>query len=185
MSKISGQQLYDYAKSHGLCSEVSKNWTIKHFHLIAEALGVDEQVLTAFSGFHNYKKMSEHDGIFAYAITNKRFIIAQKKMIGSVSQTISLNNVNDITMKKGMLNHVITVDTIKETFNVSTSDAKTAQNIYAEIHAALETAKRGSASSNAGSQTISTQLIELKKLLDTGIITQRDFDLKKQKILGI
>lgn len=33
--------------------------------------------------------------------------------------------------------------------------------------------------------SMTTQLTELKSLLDSGIITQADFDAKKQQILGI
>ena len=184
MAKVTGQTLYLYANKHGLCTEVSSSWMVKHFSLIAESIYPDEQVLTAFSGFHNYQSISKHDGCFAYVITDKRFILAQKKIIGSVLQTISLQNVNDITMKKGLVNHTITVDTIKETFNVNTSDAESAKRVYTEIHNALETAKSGVARS-VGAQNVTAQLVELKKLLNAGIINQRDFETKKKQILGI
>lgn len=187
MAQVTAQQLYDYAKSHGLCCELSKSWTLKHFQLIVDTLTDDERVLTAFSGFHNYKSSSEHDNIFAYAVTNKRFILAQKKMIGSVCQTISLQNVNDITMSKKLLTNIVTVDTIKETFNIKASDSQTIQNIYNEVHKALEAAKRtpAQAAQAPGSGNMTAQLVELKKLLDAGIITQRDFEAKKRQILGI
>ena len=105
------QQMYDYAESNGLISQVSKNWSIKHFRMIAESLDADESVLTAFVGFHNYKSMSQHDGCFAYVITNKRFIMAQKKLIGGICQAVSLQNINDITLKKGIVSHTVTIDT--------------------------------------------------------------------------
>lgn len=183
-SPRTAQELCNYSETHGLNGGISKSWNLKHFGLIADSLAKDEYVLTAFVGFHNYKSMSKHDGCFAYAITNKRFIMAQKKMIGSTFQTVSLKNINDITMDKGILAHKITIDTIKETFNVETSDPKTAQNIHTAIQNALAHTKRNQ-SSNPGVLTASAQLIELKKLLDAGIITQRDFDLKKKQLLGI
>ncbi len=186
MPRVTAQQLYDYAKSHGLCREVSQNWTIKHFQLISDALAPDERVLTAFCGLHNYKSASQHDSTFAYAVTNKRFILAQKKLIGSVFQTISLQNVNDITMNKKLLVHTLTIDTIKETFNIAVNDPQMLQNIYNEVHRALEIVKNGAgqpAQQSTGSMT--AQLVELKKLLDAGIITQKGFDAKKSQILGI
>lgn len=187
MARVTAQQLYDYAKSHGLCCELSKSWTIKHFQLIADTLEDNERVLTSFSGFHNYKSASTHDNIYAYAVTNKRFILAQKKLIGSVCQAISLQNVNDITINKKLLTNIVTIDTIKETFNVQASDSKTIQNIYDEVHKALEVAKRSSGQSPqlSVSGDLTAQLVELKKLLDAGIITQRDFEAKKRQILQI
>lgn len=189
MSAVTATQMYNYAKSHKVCSEISSSWTLKHFQLIADSIASDERVLTAFCGFHNYISMSKHDGIFAYAITNKRFILAQKKMIGSVFQSISLQNINDITMSKNFLSHTVTIDTMKETFNVEASDAVTIQNIYNEINKAIETAKRMNTSRQAvqpsGNGNVTTQLMELKKLLDAGIINQNDFEAKKKQILGI
>lgn len=176
-------ELYTYCKVHELGVGISKSWSLKHFGLIEDALSPDEQVLTAFAGFYNYKSATQHNGNFAYAITNKRFIIAQKKMIGSVVQTVSLANVNDITMNKKLIYHTIVVDTIKETFGVSVSEAKVAQNIYDAIHSAMEKAKGTSGVSDASNMT--SQLMELKKLLDAGIITSHDFELKKRQLLGI
>lgn len=177
-------ELYAYCKVHGLGTGISEGWTLKHFGMIEDALTPDEQVLTAFVGFHNYKSMSSHDGNFAYVITNKRFILAQKKLIGGTIQTISLSNVNDVTLSKNLVNHFVVVDTIKETFNVNTQDAKTAENIYHAIHKALGDTKAPRPVSG-GASSLSDQLAELKKLLDTGLITQRDFDAKKKQILGI
>lgn len=177
-------ELYTYCKVHELGVGISQSWSLKHFGLIENVLGPDEQVLTAFVGFYDSQPATQHNGNFAYAITNKRFIIAQKKMIGSVLQTVSLSNVNDITMNKKLIYHTIVVDTIKETFGVSVSEAKVAQNIYDAIHAALEKAKGGS-SLRSGASDMTTQLVELKKLFDAGIITARDFEAKKKQLLGI
>lgn len=178
------EEMYKYCEHHKLGVGISKSWSLKHFGLIADSLNPDEQVFTVFAGFHNYKSLSHHDGNFAYAVTNKRFIIAQKKLIGSVLQTVSLDNVNDITMNKKLIYHTIVVDTIKETFGISVADATVAQNIYDAIHDALEKARSGKTKS-AGGSSITTQLVELKNLLDAGIITQRDFETKKRQILGV
>lgn len=55
---------------------------------------------------------------FAYAITNKRIIMAQQKVLGQNFQTVAIDNLNDITAKIGAIMGVITIDTIKERFNV-------------------------------------------------------------------
>ena len=42
-----------------------------------------------------------------------------------------------------------------------------------------------SSTSSASSNDSMSQLIQLKQLLDQGIITQSDFEIKKKQILGI
>ena len=44
--------------------------------------------------------------------------MAQKKVLGEIIQTVSLKNVNDITMTTGAITGIITIDTVKETFNI-------------------------------------------------------------------
>ena len=67
--------------------------------------------------------------------------MAQKRAIGSVVQTVSLNNINDITFQKKLVMGIITVDTIKETFNVAT-DYETANRIHKSIQSALDMARK-------------------------------------------
>lgn len=186
MPVVSAKQLYDYAKNNNLCCEMSKSWTMKHFDLIAQDIKADERVLTAFSAFYMFDQNSrEGGGIYAYAITNKRFIIAQKKMIGSSFKTISLKNVNDITLNKRAVIHTITIDTIKEVFTIRAQGAAMAQRFYDAIIAALKSAEKMRPAHIESQDNLSAQLLELKKLLDLGLITQRDYDTKKNQILGI
>lgn len=51
---------------------------VKHFKLIEESLLPHEEVKMPFIGLHNYIASTKHDGNFAYAVTNKRIIMAQK-----------------------------------------------------------------------------------------------------------
>lgn len=78
----------------------------------------------SFIGLHNYKSASKHDNNFAYAITNKRLILAQQQALGEVVQSINLDNINDVTKSSGILSGTITFDTIKEVFNVNVSQAQ-------------------------------------------------------------
>lgn len=94
------QQMVDFCRTYGMGKGISQSWDLKHFAIIEETLSANEHVLTVFEGMHNYVSISKHDGYFAFAVTTKRFIIAQKKVVGSVLQTVSLENVNDITFRK-------------------------------------------------------------------------------------
>ena len=90
---------------------------------------------------------------------------------------------NDVTLNTSFLKGIVTVDTIKETFNVKCADVKSAENIYHAVHAALERVKQKGSGVSGGDLT--TQLTELKELLRAGLITQRDYESKKRQLLGL
>lgn len=142
----------------------------------------------AFIGLHNYISITKHDSNFAYVVTNKRFMIAQKRLIGEVFQTISLDNVNDITLKKGLALGIITVDTIKETFNIAINK-KIATNINVELNNILDNIRKiskGNTIVQSNNTTNTTdEIMKYKNLLDVGAITQEEYELKKKQLLAL
>lgn len=180
----SAQEMYQYCIDHNYGQGMNKKWGIKHFSLIEQALGKDEEPIMCFIGLHNYVSATKHDSNFAYAITNKRVLIAQQKIIGQVFQTVDIDNLNDITMSTGMLMGVITIDTIKEKFNVAV-DKKAAKSINDTIHdilLSIKQQKKGSITSQPSS-SVADELLKFKNLLDMGVITQEEFDKKKMELL--
>lgn len=127
------QEMYDYCLEHGFGQGFNKSWGQKHFGVIEKNLLPDEEVLMTFIGLHNYQSITKHDGNYAYAITNKRIIIAQKKLMGENLKVVLLNNLNDVSTSTGILMGTITFDTIKETFNVMV-DKKQTNNIMSKVH---------------------------------------------------
>ena len=94
---------------------------------------------TDFSARH--RSATNHDSNYAYAITKKRIIMAQKRVIGQTFQTVDIDNMNDITMSTGMLMGVITIDTMKERFNVAVEKSQ-AMSINKSIHDVLLSLKQ-------------------------------------------
>jgi ribosomal protein L37AE/L43A len=181
-----GEGMYEYCEKNGYGSGFTKGWGVKHFEIIEENLTNNEIVLMAFIGLHNYKSASKHDGNFAYAITNKRILMAQKDVIGQKFQTVSMENINDITFQTGLLFGVLTIDTYKETFNVGL-DKQSAQKINAKIHEVLEERKQKPSQENKSIPVISSA-DELKKFAELhaqGILTDEEFAAKKKQLLGI
>jgi len=230
--------VYQFCIDHCLGTGVSSKWGEKHFQLIINTLTSGEEILLPFIGIHNYVSTTNHDENYAYAFTNKRIIMAQQKMMGQNLQTVSLDNINDVTINEGMLFSVITIDTIRERFNVGVG-RDTGRSIIKEIHKVLDKYREMSRSTmNAGfvGQTVAAgvagqaaatgfagqtgatgfagqaaangytpqgaaaagsvpqanaekspvELIkEFKELLDMGIITQEEFDMKKKELLGL
>lgn len=200
----SAEQMYDYCKSNNLGSGTTKGWAIKHFQLLIDNLSSGEEIYSVFIGLHNYISISKHDGNYAYAVTNKRIIMAQHKMFGASVQSVNIDNINDITLSKSGIGGIgigtVCIDTFKEKFNVGVN-VTFAQNVYTKVHEALDEIKGSVFNRNAMPAsapvsptpvaTVQTekspveQIKEYKELLDMGIITQEEFDFKKKQLLGL
>lgn len=181
--------MYDYCEESDLGHGLSKSSDLRHFKCIEDALSPDEQVFTVFGGFYHEGISTAVTNYHVYAITSKRIIMAQKHFISSVFQTISLKNINDITYTKSLFWSTITIDTAKEKFSLAVKEPY-GYNIHFCIGQALDMAKQhnepsAQAPQNVGVQSLSDELMALKQLVDTGILTQDEFDAKKKQMLGI
>lgn len=179
--------MYKYCVDNGYGSGWNKKWGIKHFQIIESSLMSGEVVYMTFIGLHNYQSATKHDDHFAYAITNRRILMAQKTMTGQNFQSVSIDNLNDITFKSTFVLGIITFDTLKEVFNIGL-DKRSAQKINAKVHEVIDNIKRlnENASNNVSNQPPASAADEIKKfkeLLDMGAITQDEFDAKKKELL--
>ena len=132
----------------------------------------------------NAEKMSFED---AYAITNKRVIMAQQRVIGQVVQSVLLKNLNDITANSGLALGVITIDTIKEKFNVCV-DSRSANKICEKVHEVLlsmEDSRTTQPQVQIQQNSSADEILKYKNLLDMGVITQEEFEQKKKQLLGL
>ncbi|HIZ70393.1 MAG TPA: PH domain-containing protein [Candidatus Atopostipes pullistercoris] len=173
-------EMADFCKENNTGSGTSKKWTKKHFGVVEKQLKPNEEVLFAFVGLFNYVSTTNHESNYAIAITNERIIACQKKMMGENVKIILRRNLNDITKSTGMIFGILTIDTIKETFNVATNKQEI-DVIHEGINNILfadEEVKEGK------TQSVVEQLKEFKELLDMEIITQEEFNQKKAEILG-
>ena len=182
-NKMTAEEMYQYCIENGFGEGMTKKWGIKHFSVIEADLKENERVLMCFIGLHNYVSATEHNDNFAYAITDKRIIMAQKKLFGDVLQSVLVDNLNDITVNSGMLFGVVTFDTIKEKFNIGTNknSAKKIQSVARDILFDLKNKK----TSSTDSLSAADELLKFKQLLDMGAITQDEFDAKKKALLNL
>lgn len=181
--------LYRYCIDNKLGSGFNETWGVKHFRIILDNLMDGEHIIFPFIGMHNYRSVTQHDGYFAYAVTNKRILMAQQKLIGQIFQSVSWQNVNDVTLDTGMVFGTLTIDTYKERFNVCI-DKDSTRTISTRIHEVFEEVKHPDTQQPRqavpGHETQSlAYLKELKALLDDGIITEQEFAAKKKQILGL
>lgn len=180
------EEMYQYCVDNKFGQGMNRKWGEKHFAVISAALQSEEQVIMCFIGMHNFVSATKHDGYFAYSVTNKRIIIAQKKLIGETLQSVALDNVNDITFSSGLMLGTVTVDTIKEKFNIAIDKAQ-GRNISDKLHTLLLDLKDQNKAVQVpvGNGVDTDQLFKLKELLDAGILTQDEFDAKKRQILSL
>lgn len=180
--------MYQYCNDNKFNSGCNKKFMLEHFKIIEDNLMDDEKVYVTFVGVHNYVSATKHDGNHAYAITNKRIMIVQED-IDIIS--ISLEDINNITFKSGIVLGTITIDTIKGTFNIGT-DKTAAKLVDSRIHQAINEIFNDNNDNNEierlGSNTVVSVADELKKfkeLLDMGVLTQEEFDAKKEQLLNL
>lgn len=183
------EEMYRYCIDNNFGSGWNENWGQKHFKIIEENLLNGEKIYMTFIGVHNYISTTKHDNNFAFAITNKRIMMAQKNTIaGEKFQTVSLENINDITFKSGIALGVVTIDSIKETFNIGL-DKVSAKLINSKIHEIIDTINNSKNTTNKLESTsvisVADELKKFKELLDMGILTKEEFDIKKKQLLNL
>lgn len=178
------QGMYRYCIANGTGSGWNEKWGIKHFGIIEHNLLPGEKILTCFIGLHNYVSATQHEDNFAYVVTNKRLAYAQKGTVyGENFKYINLENINDVTLNTGALMGIICVDSLKETFNICV-DKIQAKNILSHIQQALDSVKLATETPSS-SISGADEILKYKSLLDSGIITQEEFDSKKKQLLGL
>lgn len=130
-------EFVEYCKTNNTGTGFNEKWLNKHFAVIEKNLMNGEEGKVAFVGLKDYESVTKHDGNFAYLITDKRIIIAQKKLIGESVVTVSLKNINDISMSTGAIFTSVVFDTIREKFGVGVAKEQ-GRNIFNLVHEELD-----------------------------------------------
>ena len=175
------EEMVKFCDENNLGKGMTKKWELKHFQLIEKNLDEDEKVILPFMGLKNYISATKHDSYYAFAITNKRIIMAQQKMLGQDIKSVSLNNINDITLSNGPISGTVYFDTYKEQFNVN-SNSDVATNIYNNARRLLMNNKIDNTLEKKDTDKYE-RLRKLKSLYDDEIITKEEFEKEKDKIL--
>lgn len=149
---------------------------IKGFSLIEESLSSDENILYSAGVFLENKNSAQ----VAFAITDRRIMIAHKSMFSNDVIVIMPDMINDISLNKKFTGDFITIVTGKDILTISAYKNK-GNDLISSIHSAMNSTK------NSDSQNISAadEIVKYKKLLDEGIITESEFQLKKKQLLDL
>ncbi|MGN7297147.1 PH domain-containing protein [Ferdinandcohnia sp. SAFN-114] len=182
------ENMYQYCKENKFGSGFNEKWGVKHFKVLPDNLIRGEKVLMTFIGLHNYQSPTKHDSNYAYAITNKRILFGQKSFAGEKFKAVNHEKINDISFEKGMIFGILTIDTPQEKFNIAL-DSASASSINNSIHEVLDKLKTSNAQNSSPQQTANTstadEILKFKGLLDSGVITEEEFESKKKQLLGL
>lgn len=158
-------------------------FTKKELNYLPEILSNDEHVLSLISG-------TMDGNTWLIALTGKRIIFLDKGMIYGLKQReIPLNKINSILQKKGLLLGSVIIQDGATAIKIDNIDKKCISPFVDALNNAIEAQK--SATSNvqfAGaqqSQSGADEIMKYKNLMDEGIITKEEFEIKKKQILGI
>jgi adenine-specific DNA methylase len=167
--------------------QYSKKAALKGFEVIQGMLFTGESAVISFTGNHNSKSFLSDDGEYSYVITEKRLLYAHKSFLKSEKKEIRLDEITNVTVTDGSLHSTIAFETQKESFT-ATLDKKKVSKLYADIQEFLKDNVKQPDTQNQnapGSLDAASEIKKFKDLLDTGAITQEEFDLKKKQLLGI
>jgi hypothetical protein len=182
------KEMYDFCMQNKIGSKLEKE---EHFQLIVNCLTPDEDVEFCFMGLHNVKSLTQSQDIHAYALTNHRFIMAQKKKMfrvgdGNGVESCAWSQIIDVGYKIKMLMTNVYVNTAVGQYTISLNKQpglfvhqKFSEILYRQKNAPALTSVQANNSSSLD------EIKKLKELLDANIITQEEFEAKKRQLLNI
>lgn len=108
-------KVYDALIEHKKKFGGTISWRLKaHAKVIEKHLNPGEEILYAFSCQKGYSSF-EIFNTFAVVLTNKRLLVAQKRLFfGYIFLAITPEMFNDVTVKTGIIWAKLHIDTIKE-----------------------------------------------------------------------
>ncbi|KAF0413717.1 hypothetical protein GBO77_07240 [Pediococcus acidilactici] len=157
--------------------------TKKEIKALPEILNDDEVIQYATSGFVDGNTV-------LIVLTQKRILFIDKGLLYGIKSTeIPLDMVNGVSYSKGLLLGKISITNGAITTLIEQVNKDTAPIMVSKIK---DSAERYKASLLSNSNTTAEPTLDgpdkirkYKSLLDDGIITQEEFDMKKKQILGL
>ena len=92
------EEMYQFSCDHGYGTGFGPTWGKKNFRWVQRNLLPGEQVFFTFVGLHRFRSMSYHQRNFAYAITNKRIVMGQVRVLNLTRlESVPLNAILNIS----------------------------------------------------------------------------------------
>ena len=195
------QAMYESASKNGLANFIKGKEAIRNCTAIINALEEDEEIYSVFFGmpaYKNQKGIFKLENMYAYAITNKRLVYALDRK-GSILllkghnedlRSVPLKTIKNIKYKTSLLFGTILIDTdgtIEEfIIDVHKTQVEAVFTLMLNAFNVLNVFdKKESDTAHQQINDIPGEIKKYKELLDEGIITQDEFELKKKALLQL
>lgn len=117
--------------------------------------------------------------------TNKRFIVLANNMFkGERAKSISLSAIKSVMLKQQLVYDDLTLIQGNRTIKFNSINKASASVLAKTIKNWIQKIQSQDRKNNDINKQVE-QIKEIKKLLDEGILTQKEFEAKKKQILGI
>ena len=176
------EQMYEYTVAHGFGKGIV-GWGKKHFKVLEKSLTLDEEAIICFVAMSD--SADARAGFHAYAITNKRLLFAHKTVCGESVKSVNLENLNDVTYRTDLYHGYLEFDTLKERVSIRFPDKEEVMRLYTLVNEYFSEFKKKTNQPLAATNSLSSadELRKYKQLFDDGIITQEEYEEKKQQLL--
>ncbi|MGG5371525.1 SHOCT domain-containing protein [Enterococcus sp. AZ196] len=174
------EEMYQFCQNTGFFSGSDRQWSMKLFSVLEKHLSADEEILVCFIGLHNRTSATKNEGFYAYALTNQRFIMGQKKMIGDDFKMIPLANMHELRLTKETSLDLLEITSLEGTLKIVLTEDE-APTILAKLKETIQQATKKSTDEDQLSKA--EQLLKMKELLDQGLLTKEEFTKIKEDIL--
>ncbi len=173
-------EMYQYVKDNKFIDNVGKVRARKHFEALENEISPGETVHMALIALLNTDNID--NGYFAVAITDSRIVMAQSGFVGrSKTKTVLLDNLNDVSVTQRLSMRHMEIDTIKDRIILSLNTWSNK-----EVGPKLkETVLKLKQSGGKQANSTADEIRKFKELYDDGIISEEEFNKKKQELLGI
>lgn len=105
------EDMFAFCAVYGYGSKRNASWGIPYFRMIEESLEPGEKVETVFIGLHNFASVAKHEGNCAYALTNRRLIMAQKSVLrGKRRMAVPYTEIQEMSYHRGGMFETIEVE---------------------------------------------------------------------------
>ena len=168
-------ELKSFAKSKGIILPPLQSK--KYFTSIISELKEDEELL-----FFCQAKEGKTDGTFL--LTSKRVSFLKIAFLSGVSSvSMSIDKINSISKKKGMLTGELEIwdNSGKVIYSMPSGYLDTIENYINQAKNIIVSPK----TTTVNQVSAADEILKFKNLLDQGIITQEEFDKKKKELLGL
>lgn len=116
---LKAESMFEYSESHDFGTGINPKRTVRYFRIIERMLQPGESVMLAFVGLHRFHSLSSHRKNYAYAVTNRRIIMAKMRIFDRpIVEQYPLNHIYNIGFQTDDAVGVMQIDLGSEVIGV-------------------------------------------------------------------